>query len=80
MPMLNLSDFPTIEFTAARQETPEQTVRRCGDVLDHDIRDTVTKIYAPLNRQASDGVAFVVLALFLGTVALLAPIVAKWEF
>lgn len=59
-----------------RNESPEQITRRLGDHLDNDIRDTVSRIYAPLNRQASDGVVFVVLALFCATIAILVQLVA----
>lgn len=58
-----------------RQETPEDTTRRLGDALDNDIRNTIRKIYSPLQRQASDAVVFVCLALFLSTIAIVAQLV-----
>jgi hypothetical protein len=40
--------------------------------LENDIRDIVHRTYGTPQRQASDACALVVLALFIGTVALLA--------
>ena len=52
------------------QRTPKQIEAD----LDRDIRETIEKIYGPINRQVRDSVAFVALALFLGTLAILAQI------
>lgn len=42
---------------------------------ENDIRDTIHRTYGTPQRQASDAVALVALALFVGTVALLARII-----
>ncbi len=50
-------------------------MRALGDAIDHDIRDAVQASFGTPQRQASDALALVVLALFLGTAAILLRLV-----
>lgn len=45
--------------------------------MEHDIRETIARTYGPLTRQASDGVAFVAIALFISTVWLFSDLIIR---
>lgn len=52
-------------------------MRQLGDAIDHDIADTVHTSFGTPQRQASDALALVVLALFIGTAAILLRLVVN---
>lgn len=45
--------------------------------LENDIRETVARIYGPMNRQASDLASFVAIALFIATVWLFSDLIIR---
>lgn len=45
--------------------------------MEHDIRKTIARHYGPLTRQASDGVAFATIALFITSVWLFSDLIIR---
>jgi hypothetical protein len=54
-----------------------RTVEQIAREVDYEIRDTIVRIYGTPQRQASDALALVAIALFCATVALIAQLAMR---